>query len=227
MSYSQSYEPPTLAVDGVFFQIKDNIFEVLLIKRSAEPFKNCWALPGGYNPKGETTREALQRVIHLKSGLDVAQDLSYIEQVCAIDTVARDPRGHAVSIVYMGCGRKLSHGEGCEESQFYPLDHLPTLAYDHDEIINLAKSRLINKLGHTNIVFSLMPKKFTQTQLQTAYESILGRALDKRNFRKKFLSLDFIKETGDTWREGAHRPAKLYTFKSNTLVDADNGFDSL
>ena len=81
---------------------------VSLIQRANDPFKGDWALPGGYNPEGETTIESLERVVLQKAGINIQHDLSYIEQLYTFDTVARDPRGHAVSVTYMGCGREIS-----------------------------------------------------------------------------------------------------------------------
>lgn len=225
MNYIAPYEPPTLTVDAVVFQITDNTLQVLLIRRPKEPFQGSWALPGGYNAKGETTREALARVVHQKAGIDITDDLSYIEQLYTFDTVDRDPRGHAVSVVYMGCGRNITPREAAARATFMPVNDLPELAYDHTSIIAYAHERLIAKLTYTNAVSAFLPKQFTLTQLQNAYETVFGRELDKRNFRKKFLSLNLIHETNETWREGAHRPAKLYEFNSTNLETLSRSFD--
>lgn len=225
MNYSGPYVPPTLTVDAVLFQLVDNQLAVLLTKRSDEPFKGDWALPGGYCAEGQTTIEALTAVAKRKVGVDVDADLSYIEQLYTFDTVARDPRGHAVSVTYMGCGRNIQAVTGSQTAEWYPVDHLPTLAYDHESIIAYARDRLSAKLTYTNAAMGLLEKKFTLTQLQVAYEAVLGRALDKRNFRKKFLSLNLIHETPETWREGAHRPAKLYAFNNESLEVLSRSFD--
>src|ERR671930_62620 len=95
------YTPPTVTVDGVIFQLIDGELSLLLIKRAREPFKGSWALPGGYNNAGETTQEALDRVLAYKAGVRLSQ-LDLVEQLYTFDTVARDPRGHAVSITYLG-----------------------------------------------------------------------------------------------------------------------------
>lgn len=217
MSSASDYQPPVLTVDLVAFRVAASQLEVLLLQRAAEPFAGEWALPGGYNFKGETTIEALTRVAYDKVGLDVAKDLGFLEQLYTFDTVARDPRGHAVSVVYLGCGSNFALHNGNHQHQFWRVDELPNLAFDHADIIRYARDRLNSKMSYSNAVAGLLPAAFTLSQLQTAYEAVRARRLDKRNFRKKFLSLNTIHETGGVWREGAHRPAKLYAFNSKAL----------
>lgn len=225
MKYTRPYIAPTLTVDAVIFQITNGALEVLLIKRANDPFKGVWALPGGYNGAGETTTDALHRIVLQKAGVDTKKDLAYIEQLYTFDTVNRDPRGHAVSVTYMGCGRDITIRDAGSHTAFLDVNNLPDLAYDHAAIIKYAHERLQAKLTYTNAVSAFLEHKFTMTQLQSAYEIIFGREFDKRNFRKKFLSLDLIRETGDMWRDGAHRPAKLYEFKSNKLQSLERSFD--
>jgi 8-oxo-dGTP diphosphatase len=224
--FTGEYIPPVLTVDSVIFQVVDGELCVLLIERAADPFAGWWALPGGYNASGETTTEALSRILEHKTGVRM-QDLNLVEQLYTFDTVARDPRGHAVSVTYMGLGLNLAAGtgQGTQNPQFFPLSALPKLAYDHDTIIKYAHERLKSKLGYTNASFALLPKLFTLSHLQTTYEAVLERPLDKRNFRKKFLSLDLIEETNEQLREGAHRPARLYRFKDNELRSLTQSFE--
>lgn len=196
-----------------------------MIKRSNAPFKGSWALPGGYNPAGETTKEALRNIVNRKAGTDVLKNLKYIEQLYTFDTVARDPRGHAVSVTYMGCGTNIAHSGGSEETSFFAVDELPPLAYDHQKIIAYARERLAAKLTYTNAVYGLLQPKFTLTELQKSYEAVFGRELDKRNFRKKFLSLNLIKETNEISKSGAHRPARLFEFNSKSLETLSRSFD--
>jgi 8-oxo-dGTP diphosphatase len=226
MLMNKVYVPPILTIDGVIFQLIDNKLSVLLIKRSREPFMGEWALPGGYNPQGETTTEALKRIIKAKAGVNT-DDLGLIEQLYTFDAVARDPRGHAVSVVYMGLGRNIEpeKSKTTEEPAFFPITELPKVAYDHTEIIKYAHERLKAKIGYTSAVYALLPRHFTLTQLQSAYEAVLCHEVDKRNFRKKFLSLDVLEDTKETIREGAHRPAALYRFKSSGLQNLSRDFD--
>ena len=218
------YVPPTLTVDSVTFQIIDDQLSVLLVERQADPFKGMLALPGGYNSKDETTLQALDRIMTTKAGLSTSS-VNRTEQLYTFDSVDRDPRGHSVSVVYMSCGRDISLTGGTSKPRFVPAGSLPSLAYDHAAIIRYAHERLISRVGYTNIVSAFLAPEFTLTQLQRAYEAILGRELDKRNFRKKFLSLELIHETGELWRDGAHRPAKLYRFNSKDLEVLSRSFD--
>jgi len=225
MNYTTPYTPPTLTVDAVLFQIINGQLNVCLIQRANDPFKGDWALPGGYSPQGETTMQALERIVQTKAGLNINHDLSYIEQLYTFDTVARDPRGHAVSVTYMGCGRELSSNDAQSVVSFFPLDALPAIAYDHKTIIEYARQRLISKLTYTNAVYAFLPQYFTLTELQSAYEAVFGYELDKRNFRKKFASLGLTEETDQMRREGAHRPARLHRFTSDTLQTLSRSFD--
>lgn len=116
----------------------------------------------------------------------------------------------------MGCGRGIEASDGEQTTAWYPVDRLPNLAYDHENIIKYARERLAAKLTYTNAAMGLLEKKFTLSHLQTAYEAVMGRELDKRNFRKSS-EPRLIHETPDTWRDGAHRPAKLYAFNTESL----------
>lgn len=225
MKYTTPYVPPTLTVDAVIFQIIDGSLQVCLIQRTNEPFKGDWALPGGYAPQGETTLEALARIVDYKAGLNITTQLSYVEQLYTFDTVARDPRGHAVSVTYMGCGRELAPNEAHSVVAFFPVTALPPMAYDHKEIVHYAHQRLISKLTYTNAVYAFLPGRFTLAELQSAYEAVFGHELDKRNFRKKFLSLGLTTETDEMRREGAHRPARLHRFTSESLEVLSRSFD--
>lgn len=224
--YTKPYTPPTLVVDSVIFQLIDNELFVLLIQRNKDPFKGSWALPGGYNPEGETTHAAMTRILKSKAGVET-EDLRLVEQLYTFDTVARDPRGHAISVTYMGLGKDLvpEADKNTENPQFFPVNDLPKLAYDHKEIIEYARNRLRNKITYTNAVFALLDEFFTLSQLQKTYEAIFGRPFDKRNFRKKFLSLELIQATDEFRREGAHRPAKLYKFNKQSLEMLERSFD--
>lgn len=225
MDEHSQYVAPTLTVDAAIFQLGHDGLEVLLSCRQNEPFAGLWALPGGYNAAGYTTAEALQQVIQDKAGVDIASNVPYVEQLYTFDTVARDPRGHAVSVTYMGCGREIPVQKDVSKAAFFKVSQLPKLAFDHCDIVNYAHERLCAKLGYTNAVFGLLHKRFTLTQLQSAYEAVFERKLDKRNFRKKFLSLNLIHETDETWRQGAHRPARLYEFNQKSLQSLSRSFE--
>lgn len=221
-----AYQSPILMVDSVIMRLHNDALEVLLIRRAHEPFQGMYALPGGYVVAGETTVSSHARILRSKAGVE-SNLLRLVEQLYTFDTVAGDPRGHGVSVTYMGLGLEITPLEGPEsqEPQFFAMHRLPQLAYDHAEIIAYAHERLKSKVNYTNAIYALLPEYFTLTQLQTAYEAILGRELDKRNFRKKFLSLDMIHETQEYQRDGAHRPARLYGFNTTRLERSMRSFD--
>ena len=125
----------------------------------------------------------------------------------------------------MGCGRNIEAVPAEQTVAWYSINRLPNLAYDHKKIIIYARERLGAKLSYTNAAMGLLDKKFTLSQLQAVYEAVLGREIDKRNFRKKFISLELIHETPDTWRDGAHRPARLYAFNSESLEVLSRSFE--
>jgi len=220
------YLPPIVTVDAVIFKLIDGKLHVLLLRRAKDPFKGAWALPGGYNAAGNTTLQALDRVLTTKVGIQPA-DLPLVQQIHAFDTVARDPRGHAISITFIGLGN-IVEPEVSEDTQnptFYPVHDLPPLAYDHTEIVEFALDYLRRRVLTTSIVYALLPADFTLTQLQAAYEAILGRALDKRNFRKKFMSFGIVASSDKYYQDGAHRPALLYHFIQQEVVDLQRSFD--
>ena len=220
------YVAPNVSVDSVIFQLVDGELMVLLIKRASAPFKDKWALPGGYMPVGETSSQANARILNAKAGLSLSR-LGYLEQIYTFDTVARDPRGHALSITFMGLGRALTPkaSQQTHSPVFFPVQDLPDdLAFDHGQIIKFALDKLKSKITHTNAVSALLPKMFTLSQAQTAYEKVLNRKLDKRNFRKKFMSLGLALPTSEHHMDGAHRPARLYKFKNGGLVDFSRSF---
>ncbi|KKT41123.1 hypothetical protein A2W54_03795 [Candidatus Giovannonibacteria bacterium RIFCSPHIGHO2_02_43_13] len=216
------YESPYVTADTVIFTIQDGVLKVLLIKRADVPFKGSPALPGVFLLKNESGLEAAKRALRSKTGVQAG---GYLEQLYTFDSRFRDPRGHTISITYFALveeknlkirlGKNLPNRQaGIQSPKLYPVNKLPRLAFDHKEIIELALLRLRAKLEYTNVVYSILQKFFAFSELQKAYEIIFGRKLDKRNFRKKFLSLDLIRPTKQILRGTRSRPAKLYEFKS-------------
>ncbi len=217
MKSAPHYEAPTVTVDGVIFTIRKQQLQVLIAKRSDEPFRGKWALPGGYCNKDQTTVEALALKLREKTGVDLDNDTSYVEQLYTYDSIGQDPRGHAICVSFFACGVDIAAGGGSHEIAFYPVNRLPKLAYNHKEVIEYARDRLASKLMYSTIAFSLLPDKFTLADMQAVYEAVLGQTLDKRNFRKKILALNFLHETGEISQSGAHRPAALYAFNATGL----------
>jgi 8-oxo-dGTP diphosphatase len=206
-----------VTVDVVIFTIQDEKLKVLLGKRIIEPFLGQWSLPGGFMWQGENSVETAARVLKTKTNVS---DI-YIEQLYTFDEPERDPRGPIITISYFALvpfGMVGLEQNEEYESELFPIDKLPKLAFDHDTIIKYAVKRLRSKLEYTNAAYSLLPSKFTLTELQRIYEIILGTKQDKRNFRRKYLNLGLLKKTS-AMSGGKHRPAALYEFKKRQPVE--------
>ena len=213
---------PYVTVDVVALTARDKRLEVLLIQRGEEPFTGLWAIPGGFAQIGEDLDDAATRVLTDKTG--VAEAAPFLEQLYTFGNATRDPRYHVVTVAYYallpapdsGLPNAVSSepvaGKNAAEAQWFDVSDLPPLAFDHADILKTAIARLRAKLGYTSVAYALLADEFTLTELQTVYETILGRGLDKRNFRKKMLSLDILDATGKERRLGAHRPAQLFRF---------------
>lgn len=202
------------ATDIVIFTITQGELKVLLIKRQNRPFKDFWALPGGFIHDGESPETAALRVLKDKAGLKNI----YIEQLYTFGSSGRDPRGDVLTVAYFALAsadkiKPIKSGK-TQNPTLFSIKKLPKLAFDHQFILNYALKRLQSKLEYTNVVYSLLPRYFTFNQLQEAYGIILGRKLDKRNFRKKFLQLGLIKPTKKVHKGTRQRPAQLFEFKS-------------
>jgi 8-oxo-dGTP diphosphatase len=198
-----------IAVDVVLFTIYDRALRVFLVPVHRPPhYSHLYGLPGGVMMPRETAEATAARCIkekiHLKN--------LYLEQLATFTDPDRDKRSRSISIAYMGLiTSEASFAEMNIEGAWFEIKKLPSLAYDHPEIIRTAYERLKGKLVYTNIIANVLPQHFTLTEIQQAYEVILDRELDKRNFRKKILSIGLVKPVGQQ-KKTVHRPAELYTF---------------
>ncbi len=209
----QRHHYPAIAVDMIILTMGENDLMVLLIQRRGEPFAGHWAFPGGFVDPAESLDEAAARELREET---TVSDV-YLEQLYTFGEPTRDPRGRVISVAYFALVRQplaVVGGDDATDARWFPLSALPALAFDHATILDYALARVRKKIEYTNIVYSLLPETFTLTELQRVYEVILGRRIDKRNFRKKISSLDLVAPTGELRRDGAHRPAKLYHFRS-------------
>lgn len=217
------YDSPSVTVDVVIFTIEKNDLKILLIKRANNPYRNAWALPGGFIHKNETSLEAAKRILKDKAGIKNV----YVEQLYTFDSPARDPRGHIISVTYFALVPRdniVFDSKTAQNPDFFSVRTAPPLAFDHKNIVVYAAKRLAAKLQYTNIAFSLLPAQFTFGELQKTYEAILNAKLDKRNFRKKFLLLGLIKPTQKMFLGGKQRPAKLYQFISKKPAELKKFF---
>ncbi len=198
-----------VAVDICIFKIIDNQLCVYVTKVDNDNYKNMRCLPGGLIYLNENADETVKRIIEEKTCLE--DNKVYREQLCSFSKVNRDKRSRVVSVAY------LAIYSGNSNEGFFNINSIGKLAYDHNEILEKAEHRISSKLEYTTIVKKFMKNKFTYSELQKAYEVILRKEIDKRNFRKKIDSLDILKEAGTMRKEGRMRPAQEYTFKSEKV----------
>jgi 8-oxo-dGTP diphosphatase len=196
----------------VFGLNEPNNLQVMLIRRNLPPFQDQWALPGGFVHIDESVDDAARRELQEETGLQNV----FLEQLYTFGAIARDPRERVVTVAYYALVNLKEHSiqaaTDASEAAWFPITHLPPLAFDHDQIMAMAIARLKGKVRYEPIGFELLPKKFTLSQLQALYETILGLPLDKRNFRKKILKMDLLIELDETQTDVAHRAARLYQF---------------
>ena len=215
------YPRPAVAVDCVVFgvELEARELKVLLIQRNNEPFQGQWALPGGYVRLDESLEEAARRELAEETNLT---DI-YLEQLYTFGAVDRDPRGRIITVAYyalvkLGDYRPWGHTDA-RDAAWFSVDEAVHLAFDHDCILAVARDRLRNKVRYEPIGFELLPSKFTLTELQNVYETILERSIDKRNFRKKILNLDILTALDEIQKDVMHRAARLYRFDKEKYED--------
>jgi 8-oxo-dGTP diphosphatase len=194
------------------FGFDEGELKVLLIQRGLEPFKDKWALPGGFVRVEETIDDAARRELEEEAGLtDV-----FLEQLYTFGAINRDPRERVVSVAYYALVKMSAHATkaatDAADARWFSVSSVPKLAFDHLDILRVALARLKGKVRYQPIGFELLPAKFTLAQLQHLYEAVLETELDKRNFRKKVLSFGLLIPLKETQMTGRHRPAQLFRF---------------
>lgn len=213
-----------LAADTALFTLRDGEILVQVIKVERPPyFVNTKGLPGGLLDGKEEAEHAARR--HIDSKTNVPSAKAHFEQLYTFDRVDRDPRGRVVAVAYLALvpWERLAESERTDtsESMWVPVKKAKHLAYDHDEVLSVALKRLRSRIKYTSLISKLMPKEFTLTDLEKAYESVLGVELDKRNFRKKILKLGLLEEVKGKHSTGRFRPAQLYTFTSARVEEIE------
>ncbi len=212
MSYTYTYPRGALTVDCVVFGFDGDELQVLLIRRGIDPFKGDWALPGGFVHVDESLDAAARRELKEETGLDRV----FLEQLYTFGEINRDPRERVVSVAYFALVRPRDYetraSTDADDARWFPVAEIPDLAFDHHSILEMAHHRLRGKLRYEPVGFELLEEKFTLSQLQHLYEAVLGKALDKRNFRKKLHSLELLIPLKEKRSEGSGRPAQLFRF---------------
>lgn len=213
-----SNQRPGLSVDTVIFSLREKDLKVLLIRRASAPFKGKWAIPGGFVHADESLEDAARRELEEETGV---RDV-YLEQLYTFGEPKRDPRGRVVTVAYVALVPEdvvAQAGSDAAVAEWHSAYALPALAFDHDEIARYALQRLRYKLEYTSVGFELLPNEFTLSELQAAYEIVLGEKLDKRNFRRRIAEADILTETSRYKDgEGQGRPAQLFRYKKNAVT---------
>jgi 8-oxo-dGTP diphosphatase len=211
-------ERPLVTVDVVIFTLRESSLQVLLVRRRRPPGEGMWAIPGGMIGQDEALEAAALRILEEETGLgDV-----FLEQLYTFGDPGRDARGRAITVSYFAvvtAGNVVPcAAEDTERVQWWPIYELPPLAFDHGDILSYALTRLRYKLEYTAVGFELLPEEFTLSELQSAYEIVLGEELDKRNFRRKISSAEVIESSG-RFRAGEGRPAQLYRYREDAVAE--------
>ena len=198
--YCYQYPHPAVTTDCVIFGFDGTKLKVLLIERGIDPFKGKWALPGGFLRMDEDAEQGALRELMEETGLESA----YIKQIHTFTTPNRDPRERVITIAYYALVRlqEVKGGDDAARAEWFALDEVPALAFDHDQILRIASRELRRQIHFEPVGFELLPKQFTIKQLQSLYEAILDVRFDRRNFYKKMLHLELLTQidTGPTTR---------------------------
>ena len=225
MPYTYEYPRPAVTVDVVLFTIRGGELAVLMIRRGGAPFKGQWALPGGFVEENESLERAASRELKEETGVEQGA----LEQLGAFGDPGRDPRGHTVAVAFyaflVAPARPVA-ADDAADAQWVSVSALARqrVAFDHARIIALAVERLREHLASfaheapTRHALELVPPRFTLSELQHVHEAVLGRQLDKRNFRAKLLLRDLVEPVASAHRTGRHRPAQLYRWSSKASI---------
>ncbi len=213
-------DKPTHVVLAVVFQVRDARLQVLLWQRAEEPFAGAFALPGGYLARGESLERSIRR--HLAEKVDV-RELSHIEQLLTTGAPPRHPGDWQVATAYLGLVPSDLDPVLPADTSWHLVDRLPKTAFDHGQIIPVARDRLRGKLSYTNIGFALAPGFFSISELRDLYTAALGHEVSATNLQRVLLRRELLEPTGEKRLPGPSggRPAALFRFRSHTLAITD------
>lgn len=200
-----------VALDCIIFGFDRKKLKLLLIKRDFEPEKGNWSLMGGFLQRDESLDEAAHRILHKLTGLGNI----YLEQLHGFGEIDRDPVERTISIAYYALINIHDHDEDLVtdyDAQWFDIEDVPDLIFDHNRMVKAAKSRLRHKAATQPVGFELLPDKFTLPELQQLYEAIYETELDKRNFRRRILSMNVLEKTSEKQKKYSKKGAYLYKF---------------
>lgn len=215
--FCYKYPHPAVTTDCVIFGFDGYQLNVLLVKRGGEPYSGWWALPGGFVRLDESAEAGALRELREETQLSP----EFIEQFHTYSDPDRDPRERVITIAYLALVKiqEVKGGDDAKDAQWFPLDKIPHLAFDHDVILRDAISRLREKIHFHPIGYELLPDKFTLKELQTLYEAILGIHFDRRNFAKKMIHLEILTQLDEKIWPTPKRRANLYKFNLDKYIE--------
>lgn len=210
--YTYKYPHPSVTADNVIFGFDGNNLHILLVERGLEPYKGCWALPGGFLQMDETIEECAKRELAEETNV---QDV-YLQQFQVFSGVKRDPRERVLTVAFFALVRKSDYeviaGDDASDASWFLLSELPPLAFDHHEIIAQARIKLQEELRLRPIAFKLLDEKFSMSELQRLYELINDTRYDRRNFQRKMMASGYLADEGISQAVSANRPPQLFSF---------------
>jgi len=216
--YYESHERFFVALDCIIFGFDRENLKLLLIKRNFEPEKEKWSLMGGFLKRDESLDDGASRILHQLTGL---RDI-YLEQLYGFGEVDRDPVDRTISIAYYALINIHDHDEKLVKefsARWFPIDELPDLIFDHEKMVKAAKTRLQYKAANQPVGFELLSDKFTLPELQQLYEAIYETELDKRNFRRRILSMGVLVKTDEKQKKYSKKGAYFYKFDEKKYKD--------
>lgn len=210
--YCYKYPHPSVTADCVIFGFDGVSIKVLLIQRGIEPFKGKWAFPGGFMQIDETVEECARRELEVETGLKNAS----VEQFYTFSDVNRDPRERVITVAHYALVRlsEVKGGDDAASAQWFAENEIPSLAFDHDRILRMARNCLKERICFEPIGFELLPEVFTMSELQNLYEAILEVKFDRRNFYNKMLKLGILTEAEPRAEQASRRTPTKYRFNA-------------
>lgn len=225
--YQYEYPHPSVTVDCVVFGFDGTKLNILLIERGVEPYKGRWALPGGFIRMDESAEASAERELGEETGLVKPDHYQSLRQFHTFSAVDRDPRERVITIAYYSLVRlsAVRGGDDAARAQWFPLDDVPALAFDHDYILRRATDALRQQIHFEPIGFELLSEKFTMRQLQHLYEAILGVKFDRRNFSNKIRKLGILTQLEEIVPLPNRTEAFLYKFNPESYAELkEKGF---
>lgn len=216
-NYCYKYPHPAVTSDCVIFGFDGVAIKVLLIQRGIEPYKDKWAFPGGFMQIDETVEECAKRELEEETGLKTTS----VEQFYTFSDVNRDPRERVITVAHYALVRleEVKGGDDAMSAQWFAMNEIPSLAFDHDRILRMAVNRLKERICFEPIGFELLPEIFTMSALQNLYEAILEMKFDRRNFYNKMLKLGILSEAEERPKDASRRTPIKYRFNAKKYAE--------